>query len=501
MRCTVLPLVLQVLIKRENAMKLGRIRAEMVAVGAAAFILAYVLMLRPVIGVADNGDFGRIIGSAGLQYLAEGQDRYFGYVSREYRVTPLIPFAGGYFSTELFFVWLAVRVSQTFTGSGIFDIRFLAALYSVALLGAIYLLVRYGRQVRGASGWLLGALLIFLFADIGYISYFNSFYGEALTVVSLLLMAGGGLALAAREKPELWALLVFFGGAVCLSGAKVQNSPVGILAILYGLRLLKVRWGDKTWRKAIYISTALILAVSALSYLTISRDIKVCNKYQTVFYGVLKDSPHPEEDLKELGLDPGLAVLAGTNYFMKEYPVDIRNPAFKAEIFEKVNHFKIAAYYLRHPDRLMQKLEVAAREGFKLKQGFGNYEKYPGISYKQTANLFGVWSDFKMQVLPHTFPFVGGFFLIYLVVLALSCRRQREPGGRLRVELLALIAVTGMMQFLLPFVGDGEADISKHLFLFNGCFDLMVVSGAVWAAGQVLNLGRAVRARLAAANG
>jgi outer membrane scaffolding protein for murein synthesis (MipA/OmpV family) len=44
-------------------------------------------MLRPIIGVADNGDFGRIMGSTGLRHMSDNfNDRYFGFVNREYLI-------------------------------------------------------------------------------------------------------------------------------------------------------------------------------------------------------------------------------------------------------------------------------------------------------------------------------------------------------------------------------------------------------------------------------
>ena len=465
-------------------MRLKNLKVEIFAVGAAVFILVYILMLHPVIGVADNGDFARIMGSTGLQYMTTDYDeRYFGFVNRQYKTGLAIPFGGGYFSTEIFIVSLAVLLSQSVWSSGIFDIRYLSFLYILIFLSSIYLIIRYHRQKLGQTGWLLAILLIFIFADIGYISYFNSLYGEAVSLVFLLLMAGAGIYLAVEDKPRLWGLMAFFAGALFFAGAKVQNSPLGLLAALLGLRIFKLR-GDNVWRKVAIFSAAAVVFISFFSYITVSREIRVCNKYQTVFYGILKDSPNPAEDLEELGLSPDLAVLAGTNYFLEEYPIDIRNAEFKNELYEKISHFKVAAFYLKHPDRLLKKLGIAAENAFKLKQGVGNYEKYPGITYKQTANIFGFWSDFKMNVLPHSLLFVALFYIAYFSVLFYAYIRSKDIKSKLYVELLSIIWLIGVIQLIIPIIGDGEADLSKHLFLFNAGFDMMFIAGIVFLVRQ-----------------
>lgn len=458
---------------------------EFIAAGAALFILAYILMLRPVVGVADNGDFPRIMGSTGLQYLTDDyNERYFGYVNRLYRVGIALPMGGGYFSTEIIMVGLAVLLSQSLADTGVFDIRYLAFLYSLVFTAALFFLVRSNRKRLGAAGWLLAGLLVFVFADVGYIAYFNSLYGEAVSLVSLLLLAAAGMYLVLAEKPKLGMLVAYFAAAVFLTGAKIQNCPAGILALVFGLRLLKLDRG-RTWKRAVFLGVSAVVVTALFSYLFVSRDIKVCNKYQTVFYGILKDSPDPAGDLEELGLDPELAVLAGTNYFMDSYPVDIRSGEFKERLYESVDHFKIAGFYLRHPERLFDKLGVAAQNAFKLQQGFGNYEKYPGVAYRQTADIFGLWSDFKLKALPHSLLFIALFYTACFSVMAFEYFRARDAGTRLYIELIALLGMTGLMQFVIPIIGDGEADLSKHLFLFNAAFDCMFIAAAVYTARRL----------------
>jgi hypothetical protein len=40
--------------------------------------------------------------------------------------------------------------------------------------------------------------------------------------------------------------------------------------------------------------------------------------------------------------------------------------------------------------------------------------------------------------------------------------------------------LTTISQFVLPVIGNGEADLQKHMLLFNICFDMMILVGTLW---------------------
>ncbi len=462
--------------------RIKKFRYEFVITAAIIILLSFVLMRRPIMGVADNGDFARIMNSTGLHYFSsEHYDRYFGYVNREYVIGHMVPFGGGYVSTQLALVVSAVVLSKTFRDSGVFDIRYLGVIYVLFLATAAFFAVKSCRKSFGAAGIIIAISIIIIFCDTGYVSYFNSLYGEPVTFVFLLLMAAMALTISSEERPAIWMLLIFGIAAILFAGAKVQNIPAGILSSLLFLRLAAMR-RDKVWRRSAFGLAAGVILVSIICYCNVSSDIRICNKYQTVFYGILKDSEDPAGDLEELGLDQSLDVLAGTNYFMEDYAVDIRSSDFKRMINENVDHFKIASYYLKHPHRFVEKMEIAAENGFKLNQGMGNYEKSPGIAYKQVSEVFNRWSSFKLGALPHSLLFISIFYGAALLVLLFEYSRASCAKMRFLTEFFGFVLLAGMIQFILPIIGDGEADLSKHLFLFNLCFDMLFSASLAYIA-------------------
>ncbi|MNW21242.1 hypothetical protein D3C71_2220450 [compost metagenome] len=53
---------------------------------------------------------------------------------------------------------------------------------------------------------------------------------------------------------------------------------------------------------------------------------------------------------------------------------------------------------------------------------------------------------------------------------------------------MMLLGLIGLFSFLVPILGDGRADIGKHLFLFNVCFDMMAVSMFGWILHKVAGI-------------
>jgi len=256
------------------------LKPEIIMVLAAAAISFCLLMPAPILGVADNGDFGRIMGSTGLEYLSENRDdRYFGYVNREYAMKDSTLLGGGYISSEIFLVEAAKLINKILVpGTDTFDIRFLAAIYICILLTAMYLMVRFSARILHSLALIPSVLLLFMFTDVGYISYFNSLYGEAVALTSLLLLTGILIYMSSQEVPKTAALSGFFAAALALSTAKIQYIPVGIVLAAYSVRLAFIR-KDTRWKAAAISFSVFLLAASLISYFSIPDNIRVCNKY------------------------------------------------------------------------------------------------------------------------------------------------------------------------------------------------------------------------------
>src|SRR5262245_35205864 len=122
--------------RRWNAVLLA---ASLAVAGA---ILASQLLVKPVIGLADNGDYQRIMGYAGFQHTIEDwNERYFSFLRTSYAVAQPGWFRMGYHSSETLLAFAARYLHVVFGKGPLFDLRLLAGIHSVLLLIALALLI------------------------------------------------------------------------------------------------------------------------------------------------------------------------------------------------------------------------------------------------------------------------------------------------------------------------------------------------------------------------
>ena len=462
------------------------LRSETALVVAAIVILVSILMLKPVIGVADNGDFNRIMTAGGIEYSAEEsyQDKYFGYFHQTYSYYAMA--WGGYVSSQIPLAILAGLIGRLVNGE-YFDIRILGVMHSMLYLAALYVWLRFNKSSSAIGNSIAVVLSAFIFLDIGYIAYFNSFFGEALTLILMLLTFGLALAVAGSDKASWRMLALFYISSILLTATKLQNAPIGIILIAAGLCFWQFS-KERAWRRTIVIGTASLLVAAAVMYVAAPKDLKHINLYQTIFYGILKDSPDPDKALKQLGLPMELKALAGTNYFQGDTAIKQDDPILYEHVYNRLGHIDVLVYYLKNPSRFVQKLERAAENGMTIRPYYlGSYDQSEGKKRGAIAYTYSGWSEFKRNVLPNELWFIAALYLLYFAGILYEYSRRKETRHRARTYIFAAVGLIGIFGFTIPLLGDGEADLGKHLFLFNVCFDMMIAIGVVYTAWKLLS--------------
>jgi hypothetical protein len=463
-------------------------RPEIVVALGGLGIILYLLFFGRFIGVADNGDFLRMMSTTGLNYYDANEtyaDRFFSFSHSRFAYENL--FKGFYPSSQILLILIPRLLGGLFHGS-FFDIRLLGAVYALLLLASSWLLVKHNARGSYLTGLLLGAGILFVFYDIGYLAYFNSLYGEPVSLVFMLLAFALGLRLTAMEKPTPKVLTLFFIAVLFLTCSKIQNAPIGIAFALIFLRLSFLK-GEGNWRKLALRFSVSIFLVSVILYVAAPKDLKHINLYQTVFFGILNQSPDVRGDLRDLGLPERLEVLAGTNYFQNDTVIKQNDPSLGPDFYDRVSHKDVLFFYLKHPSRLIAGMEYAAGNSMSIRPYYlGNYEKTEHQPAGALSYSYSTWSQFKNKHVPHTLGFLGIFYVVYFAVALFQYFRTREVRGRMAGELLMLLGLIGIFSFLVPILGDGRADIGKHLFMFNVSFDMMVVVMFGWVLHRLTRL-------------
>ncbi|GAY73452.1 membrane protein [Lentilactobacillus kosonis] len=146
----------------------------------------YLLLIAPIHGYADNGDFTRVLNSNGLYAIKASDSRYVvtNYGIRQY----YNELASPTWKTQNMFIQLAILINKLLFSTQIFDIRFLGVIYLVVYISGIYLFTKALVPGNRTTGAYVVAILIGLVAgDSAFMMYFNSFYPQATTLIFLVL--------------------------------------------------------------------------------------------------------------------------------------------------------------------------------------------------------------------------------------------------------------------------------------------------------------------------
>lgn len=393
-------------------------------------IIIYLLFVGPFIGVADNGDFLRMMNTIGLNYYDTGAsyaDQFFNFSHSSFAYENL--FRGFYPSSQILIVLVPRLIGGLIHGS-FFDVRLLGAVYGLLLLAATWLLVKYNARGSYVTGLLLGAAILFVFYDIGYVAYFNSLFGEPVSMVFMLLTFALGLRLTSQEKPTTKGLTLFFIAILFLVTSKIQNAPIGIAFALIFLRFMMLD-GEGKWRKLALRFSIAIFLVSIVLYVAAPKDLKHINLYQTVFFGILNESPDVKGDLQDLGLPERLEVLAGTNYFQTDTVIKQDDPSLVPDFYDRVSHKDVLFFYLKHPDLLIDNMKYAASNSMAIRPYYlGNYEKSENKPAGALSYTYSAWSQFKNKHIPHTLGFLSIFYLVYFAGALFQYFRSRDIRGK-----------------------------------------------------------------------
>lgn len=481
---------------------------ENVTALVAGIVLVIILCI-PV-GVANNGDFDRVIYSTGLDYLSEPDDRYFHYVDENYRFlfksTGMVYAAEEtqmadirqfdwdtllsnlYITTHMIPIWLTVLLSALVAKS--YSIWWLSVFYGAMFILALYLGVSgIGRRYGTRTGWFAAAFAIFIFCDLGYLSYFNSFYGEASSYVFLLLAAGAFVALLSQQRPQLWHMVVYFIGTIMFVGSKQQNVLLVVFFLGLSIRLFLL-YRDRLWRWVNVALSLIMVLVSASTMISMSDEIYEINIHQAVFIGILELGDNPASDLKELGLNEDLQVLAGHTYYENDVPYPPDSDYMRTEFFNKISYGSIVRFYLGHPQRLWAAMERTAQNGYQVMQSYlGNYTKDAGRAPGARASGFALYDNWRKWICTSNFSPLIFTILFYLLAAFFILRKHfcdTDPKTRALMEFLMILLVIGGVQFAMPYIADGRGDLSKHLFLFNMATDMIFFSGVTAAGSKII---------------
>jgi len=449
------------------------------SVAAAAVIVCAQLFVQPIVGLADNADYQRVMGYAGFQHTtADPAEAYFSYVRTPYAVVSPFWSRGGYHSSETLLAFAARFLHEAAARGPVFDLRWLGAIHALLFLLALGLLVRACRDLAPAAQLAAAALLVFFFTDVGYVAPFNSFYSQTASLLFLLLTAAVAAEAVRRGRLAGFALLAFFGFALLFVVSKPQEKLSAPLLALYGMRLAGVPASGFWRRGAVWLSAGLV-AFSVWYGRHTPYSLREATMFQVVFDEILAHSADPAADAAALGLEPAWLRYTGANAYAPDSP--LRQPEFRVALLQRVGYRRVLRFYAAHPGRLAARLERASRQAWSMRPALGNFEKSSAYPEPALATSFSSWSRLKSRL--RAAPLTAMFLLLGgNLAAALATHRRAGPAGRLFREGVMLLVAMAALAFSVCALAQAPPDLSRQLYAYHALCDLMLVADAGWIA-------------------
>ncbi len=452
-----------------------------------------VLYLGKNVGLSDNGDFRRVLLVNNLEY--ENDDNYYYLFKRDYKMK----IEGDTFGEKAAYLcqnndaeeiyssphFVIIKASKLMNflinivfhrDESHYDIGCLAFIYTLMLSLAAWGIFTFFADSKKRIRIAVFVIFIVMFCDAGYILYFNSFYGEPLQFVSLMMLVALGLLI--YKRPTIPKVACFFVSLYFFAGSKLANVPYAVIVSLLALSFAFLR-KERRYKIGVAVSVLAAAACIANLYLSIPDWMHEDTTYQSVFFGALKETETPDRDLKEFGIDEKYMPLINTHAYMQEdeYPIDIHSDEFREDFYEKVGKLDVVFFYIRHPVRFVGKVAFAIENASCLRPlNLGTSETV----IMDSTNRYSLWSNLRVAS-----KFLYNPIIVFLMALLLTAyvvlinvflvKEKRETNEkRLYIIMVMYILLAGLwINMCLPIIGNGEADIMKHMFLFENCMDVL----------------------------
>ncbi len=439
-----------------------------IGLAVAIGIVVFQVLVPPSIGLADNGDFGKISLKFSLRVPYDpSMPKGSPYIHLHWVFAPESHWKSGFHSAETALVNVALPLNRLVSGAGAFDLRCLGAVHASLFLLAFAFFVPLTGAVRPVLQAALLALAILFFCDAMYSTYYNSFYMDAAAFVFLML-ALVFLVRAARPGEhgpvDRWAAVLF---CVLMLWAKSQHALLAIPLIVFVLWKRRAMWPRHTVL-ASALAVSFIAGGAAYSLIrgTPPGYADPC-LFNIIFDRLLPTAENPSAELAELGLDDSYLDYMGMNTYGPDAPL-LRKNYWAQEFLGRTSFPLLARFYIFHPARALtvagMALQQAARQR-PLRDGLGSVGNYdPSAPYPPftETNAFAAWSAAKRAVLeswPWLYPL--------LFAIAVGIVAWAHPASAVALGLMEVLefGLSGMTDSL---------EVTRHLFFFEAIWDVTV---------------------------
>lgn len=402
------------------------------------------------IGMADNGDFWRLMSTIGVKHSTDDVEHRQLYhvrihfiqehgLSLKQQLFRLIAwFPGSCFTALSYVLNRAIGNGRTY-----YNLTVLAIIYCITYSFAVtFLCVSLIKTMSIWSKLCTYIVAFCIFGDSLFVTYFTSFYQEpSFLIMFILTMA---LLCAQISTFNIDVVSIFL-----TSISKIQN----IIFSIYYCRLFSKSPNSKLSRFAVI--TLLCIISLGLKHFNESNRFLKANIFESFFTGLTVQSDNPQVILADFGLQaPKYINFVGKTYYQAR---DSFSEELKQDFSNKVTFRKIIVYYLDHPQLLLHALKYAFSTMLfydPRPEWLGNFTEGDGLKRQQFAGICMFSRHF-------------GLFLVITIIISIAyiCIDIRTRNIiNVVTPLISLLLLPVLM--VEAFVAAGFFEYKKHMFSF-----------------------------------
>ncbi len=435
-------------------------------------LVGYQLFLPPVTGLANNGDFLKVLGPWSI--CSDHQPQNNKSLVTDYIVEPRCQFDLGIPTLERPLAGAARHLSALFLGERRFDLRFLAAMHLAILLLGFGILLRLTLRAPAPVRYCIPLLFILIFSDVAYTGYLNSAYMDASAFVLLVTMTV--IATAACLSRNRGSGLITLGYLIAGLALVFSKSQHALLGVIFAIVAAVFAFRSTTlWRRVRWAAVALLLTGGATTMLAITpSSYSLFAIYSVIFARLGPHSAAPLAMLKELGLGEQDLQYMNTTAYTPGAP--IYTELWAEDFLRRTSFADLIVYYLHHPSVPLLEMDSDLKLAAPAMRPpeMPNFREQDGIPPGTMATRFSFWSNLRSAAL-RAFPYaVLLFYLAPWVAAIAAWRRKMNNSDRLVMPLALALSAAGVMEFAMATLTDA-LDSARHLFIFHVITELLIL--------------------------
>jgi len=441
---------------------------------AILLLLIWQLFVPPVLSVANDHDFEKILGPLCLGPIATNNTPYFDYTVLHFAYDPDFCINWPMRTTNEAAFHAGLWLNHIFYSKTDFDLRFMGVIYGLIFFAGFVTLQRALRYVPLRLSIVAQATWIAVVCNAVYVPLFNTLYFDALSLATLTgALAALGVVALRKDAGIGWIAVASLWLAI-LAGSKSQHAPLALLCI-------PALWITRSAKLTRLAASLLIIAGAWLSLSTMPRFYQGEATFNALFYRILPTVPDRPAYLAETRIPPSWAQYSGEVAFAEDVP--LRDPDWEVRFGDWFGPEALIRLYLRHPAAAWliarENLDEASMDRVRIRMSgvahrLGNYDESLGRPPQSISHFFTIWAPIKEAIFGDH-PLVYAAFIVLVIVLAWIL----APPGRPMRLLLVIVTLSLGAEFAICML-DG-ADGGRHLTLFSFLLDLLVCADAVFA--------------------